>query len=77
MAGVLGVPLGLVIEHVVIAYMGDTAAHLDVPASAFDVLVPVAYLALALSGVAIAVLGAFLPARRAAWMRVAPVLQAE
>ena len=43
-AGVVGVPLGLVIEHVVIAYMGDTAAHLDVPASAFDVLVPVAYL---------------------------------
>jgi len=77
LAGFIGVPLGLLIERGVIAYMGETAAHLAIPESAFDVLLPVAYVGLALSGLAIAVVGAFLPARRAASLRVAPVLQAE
>jgi len=76
-AGLIGVPLGIGIERVVIAYMGDTAAHLGIPESSFDVLVPAAYVGLALTGLAIAVVGALLPARRAASLRVAAVLQAE
>ncbi len=76
-AGLLGVPLGLVIERAVIGYMGETAANLAVPDVSYDVFAPVAYVGLGLTGVGIAVAGAFLPARRAASLRVAPVLQAE
>jgi putative ABC transport system permease protein len=76
-AGLVGVPLGLVMERAVIGYMGETAANLFVPDVSYDVFMPLAYLGLVLTGVAIAVAGAVLPARRAATIRVAPVLQAE
>jgi putative ABC transport system permease protein len=76
-AGAIGVPLGLAIRHAVLDYMAETAAHLAVPDSSFDVLTPLVLVGLALSGVAIAIAGAFLPALRAARLRVAPVLQAE
>lgn len=76
-AGLLGVPLGIVFQRVVLAYMGETAAKTAIPESAFDVLAPAAFVALALAGLAIAAIGAFLPAQRAARARIAPVLQAE
>jgi putative ABC transport system permease protein len=76
-AGLLGVPLGIVFQRVVLAYMGETAAKTAIPASAFDVLAPAAFVALALAGLAIAAIGAYLPAQRAGRARIAPVLQAE
>ena len=52
-------------------------AQTRVPESTFDVYVPLAMAGLALTGLAIAVVGAYLPAQRAARARIAPVLQAE
>ncbi len=76
-AGLLGVPLGLLSQRAVLGYMGDTFANTAIPDSAFDVFPPLLLLALACSGLAIAVAGAYLPAQRAARARIAPVLLAE
>lgn len=76
-AGLLGVPLGIVFQRVVLAYMGETAAKTAIPESAFDVLAPAVFVALALVGLAIAAVGAYLPAQQAARAPIAPVLQAE
>jgi putative ABC transport system permease protein len=77
LAGVIGVPIGLVIERAVLAYMGETAARTAIPESSFDVFGPLALVGLGLAGLVIAAVGAFLPAQRAARVRIAPVLQAE
>jgi putative ABC transport system permease protein len=76
-AGLLGVPIGIAAQHVVLTYMGQVAAKTAVPASTFDVFAPVALLGLCLAGLAIGAVGAYLPAVRAARERIAPVLQAE
>jgi putative ABC transport system permease protein len=76
-AGLIGVPLGLLAQHVVLTYMGEVAAGTDIPAATFDVFTPVMFVILGLSGLAIGAAGAYLPARRAARARIAPVLQAE
>jgi putative ABC transport system permease protein len=76
-AGLIGVPLGLLAQHVVLTYMGQVAAKTDIPPSVFDVFSLAVLGALALSGLAIGVVGAFLPAQRAARQLIAPVLQAE
>ena len=77
LAGLLGVPLGIAFQRAVISYIGQTAAQTGIPESTFDVLGPVLLAGLLLSGLAIATVGAYLPAQRAARARVAPVLQAE
>jgi putative ABC transport system permease protein len=77
LAGLLGVPLGLVFQRAVLAYLGVTAAKTAIPESSFDVFGPLAFMGLALAGLAIAAVGAYLPAQRAARARIAPVLQAE
>jgi putative ABC transport system permease protein len=76
-AGLLGLPLGLAFQRRVISYMGEVAGQTGVPESAFDVFGPVMFAALALSGLAIAAIGAWLPAQRAAATRIAPILQSE
>lgn len=76
-AGLLGVPLGLAFQRAVITYLGQAAAQTAIPESTFDVLGPLVLLGLLLTGLAIATIGAYAPARRAARARVAPVLQAE
>ena len=76
-AGLLGVPLGIVFQRAALGYMGQVAAQTRVPESTFDVYGPLAIAGLALAGLAIAVIGAYLPAQRAARARIAPVLQAE
>jgi putative ABC transport system permease protein len=76
-AGLLGVPLGLAFQRAVLTYLGQTAAQTAIPESTFDVLGPLLVVGLLLSGLAIAIVGAFAPAQRAARARVAPVLQAE
>jgi putative ABC transport system permease protein len=77
LAGLLGVPLGVVFQRAVLAYMGQVAAGTRVPENTMAVFAPAAIIGLALSGLAIAAIGAYLPAQRAARARIAPVLQAE
>ena len=77
LAGLLGVPLGVVFQRAVLAYMGQVAAGTRIPESTMAVFVPAAIIGLALTGLAIAAIGASLPAQRAARARIAPVLQAE
>jgi len=76
-AGLVGVPLGLLSQRAVLGYMGQIAANTAIPNVSFDVFPPFLLVALAGSGLAIAVAGAYLPAQRAARARIAPVLQAE
>ena len=77
LAGLLGVPLGLVFQRAALGYMGQVAAGTRIPERTFDVLVRRSMVGLALTGLAIAAVGAYLPAQRAARARIAPVLQAE
>ncbi len=76
-AGVIGVPVGLVAQHLVLAYMGEVAAKTRIPAQVYDVFPFVVLIGLGLLGLVIGALGAWLPAQRAARARIAPVLQAE
>ena len=61
LAGLLGVPLGIVFQRAVLGYMGQVAAGTRVPESTFAVFVPSAIVGLALTGLAIAAIGAYLP----------------
>jgi len=76
-AGAVGVPFGLVCQHVVVGFMGEAASHTRVPASVFAVFSPAVLLGFAALGVLIGAAGALVPARQAAASRIAPVLQAE
>ncbi len=76
-AGLLGVPLGMAFQRIALAYMGQVAAETRVPDVTLDVFTLPAVLALSLAGLAIAVIGAYLPARRSARASIAPVLQGE
>jgi putative ABC transport system permease protein len=76
-AGLLGLPLGLLAQRAVLAYMGEVAAKTAIPAVSFDVFPPVLLAGLAVSGLVLGIAGAIPPAQRAARARIAPVLQAE
>jgi putative ABC transport system permease protein len=76
-AGVIGVPVGLAAQRLVLGYMGEVAAKTRIPAQVFDVFPFVVLIGLGLLGVAIGALGAYLPAQRAARAGIASVLQAE
>jgi putative ABC transport system permease protein len=77
LAGLIGVPLGLAAQRVVLTYMGQVAAKLAIPDVTFDVFPVPALVLLGCAGLAIGIVGAWLPAQRAASTRIAPVLQAE
>jgi putative ABC transport system permease protein len=77
LAGIVGVPLGLALQRIVLGFMGQAASGTDVPAQAIDVLPATVLALLGFGGLAIAIVGAWLPAQRAARARIAPVLQAE
>ena len=72
----LGVPLGILVHRVVVPAMTKPVG-LDLPASMLDVWHPVPLTLVALAGVAIAVLGALVPARSAARLPIAEVLRSE
>jgi putative ABC transport system permease protein len=72
----LGVPLGIAGHALVVPRMAD-AVDIVLPASMTDVWQAGALVLLALSGVAIAVLGAFVPARGTARLTVAEALRTE
>ncbi|MEU6777372.1 ABC transporter permease [Streptomyces sp. NPDC046759] len=74
--GVLGLPLGVAAYRVVIP-LTEHSAHLAFPARMLDVWHPGLMTWLVLAGVAIAALGAVLPARAAARQTIARVLHTE
>ncbi|MEV5330347.1 FtsX-like permease family protein [Nonomuraea sp. N2-4H] len=74
--GLAGLPIGVASHRVVVLAMLD-AAGLGAPAMLLDVWRVAALAALLVAGVAIAVLGAFLPARRAARLTIAGALRTE
>ncbi|GGV28856.1 hypothetical protein GCM10010293_28590 [Streptomyces griseoflavus] len=73
---VAGVPLGMAGHHWVVPRMAD-AVDITLPPSMMDVWRAPALAGVALAGLAIAVLGALVPARRAARLTTAQVLRSE
>lgn len=76
LGSVLGIPLGMVGHQLVVPRMAN-AVDLTLPSYMADVWQAAALLALAPAGVAIAALGAYVPARRAARLTIAQVLHNE
>ncbi|MEE4597648.1 FtsX-like permease family protein [Streptomyces sp. DSM 41524] len=74
--GLLGVPAGYALHHVVMPVMGR-AVGTSLPSPVLDVYEPVQLLLLGLGGVVIAVLGALIPAGWAAGVRTATALRTE
>jgi putative ABC transport system permease protein len=76
-AALVGMPVGGALMRAVIANMGELAIASSVPASMTDTLSATDLLAILAGGVLIALLGAWLPARRTASVPIAPLLAAE
>ncbi len=76
LGGLIGVPAGFALHGLVLPVMGH-AANTELPPSVLDVYVPWQLLLLALAGLAIAMLGALLPAGWAAKVRTATALRTE
>jgi putative ABC transport system permease protein len=76
-AGPVGIPAGLDLHRQVIQLMGQAAAGTRIPPSFFNLIDRPVLALLALSGILIAALGAWLPAQWAASKGTAEVLQSE
>jgi putative ABC transport system permease protein len=76
-AGVAGIPLGLDLHAQVLSLMAQAASGSNIPPAFFDLIDHAELPLLGLAGVAIAALGAWLPAQWAASSGVADVLQTE
>ncbi|QQM46002.1 ABC transporter permease [Streptomyces liliifuscus] len=76
LGGLVGVPAGFALHGIVLPVMGR-AAGTNLPPSVLDVYVPWQLVLLALAGIAIAMLGALLPAGWAAKARTAVALRTE
>ncbi|MEU6880376.1 FtsX-like permease family protein [Streptomyces sp. NPDC046712] len=74
--GLIGVPLGMVAHRVVVPLVAE-AALVTLPRSVLDVWAAPTLALLALAGVTLAVLGALLPARRAARLTISEALRSE
>ena len=72
----IGLPLGILAQRLVVAAMTHSAFFI-LPAYMINVWTPSLVAALAFSGLIIAVLGAFIPARSAARLTIATVLHNE
>ncbi len=75
--GGLGIPIGLLLQHEVLSIMGQVAGGTRIPPRALDVFGAVLLPGLAIIGLLLAAVGAFLPARWAAYSPTAEMLQAE
>jgi putative ABC transport system permease protein len=76
-AGAIGIPAGYLLHREIIQFMGQVANGTAIPPSFFDLIDHRLLPLLGLAGVAIAAIGAWLPAQWAASSRVAEVLQSE
>lgn len=76
LGGLTGVPVGYVLHRLVMPVMAH-AVGTTMPSSVLDVYGPARLLLLGLGGAALAVLGALVPAGRAAWARTAAALHTE
>jgi putative ABC transport system permease protein len=76
-AGAIGIPAGYLLHREIIQFMGQVATNTAIPPAFFDLIPHPILPLLGLAGVAIAAIGAWLPAQWAAAHRVAGVLQAE
>ncbi len=76
-AGGLGIPVGLLLHRAILQFMGQIATGTNIPPAFFDLISHAVLPLLALTGVAVAALGAWLPAQWAASGGVAEVLQSE
>jgi putative ABC transport system permease protein len=74
--GLLGIPLGIAAHHFVLP-LAANAVLISLPASVMNVWHPLGLALFLLAGLAIAVLGALLPARQAARLTIATVLHNE
>jgi putative ABC transport system permease protein len=75
--GVLAIPVGLVLHRQILMIMAQIASGSGIPPSFFDLIDHALLPLLALMGIGIATLGAWLPAQWAASRPAAPTLQAE
>jgi putative ABC transport system permease protein len=75
--GLVGMPAGVRTHHWLMTQLARQTGNSRLPAFAFDVFHPMTLYPLGLAGLAIALAGAFLPARRAARSRAAAILRAE
>jgi putative ABC transport system permease protein len=76
-AGAVGIPVGYILHREIIQFMGQVANGTAIPPSFFDLIDHRFLPLLGLAGVAIAAIGAWLPAQWAASSKVAAVLQSE
>ena len=76
LGGLLGVPLGIGVHRLVVPAMAHSG-QLEVPGFLLNVFSIPLVAGLGLAAVAIAVLGALIPARSAAWSPIAEVLRNE
>ena len=72
-----GIPAGIVLHRNIVTVMGQIATSTGIPDQFFQVFAPGLLLALAVSGVAIGLIGALIPSGWAARARIAEVLQTE
>jgi putative ABC transport system permease protein len=75
--GGLAIPIVLIFHHQILTIMGRVASGTRIPPSGYDVFAPYVLPLLGLAGVALSVLGAFIPAHWAASGLTAHVLHAE
>jgi putative ABC transport system permease protein len=76
LGGLLGVPLGIAAHQFVVPAMVHSG-QLEVPDFLLNVFDVQLIVALCIAGIAIAVIGALIPARSAAWSPIAEVLRSE
>jgi putative ABC transport system permease protein len=76
-AGAIGAPLGLELHRQILLFMGQIASGTGIPPAFFDLINHAVLPLLALTGMAVAAVGAWVPAQWAASSGVAEVLQAE
>lgn len=76
-AGLLGIPGGLLLHARIITFMAQAATGSNIPPAFFDLIDHALLPVLALAGVTIAAIGAWLPARWAAASPVTSILQSE
>jgi putative ABC transport system permease protein len=76
-AGALGIPVGHELHRQILTFMGQVASGTALPPPFFDLIDHRVLALLALTGVLVAALGAWVPAQWAARSGVAEVLQSE